>query len=79
VVITIIFTFVFAAAPSRSFQEGYQRLQGRLGLDLEQVAVLLAQGAVPNQSGEGEVEEVGSLAGVAGPGVGGAGAEEAAV
>lgn len=60
---------------------GAQAGQGerRGGVDLDEVAVFLAEGAVAGEGGEGEVEEGGGGAQLRGEGVGGAGAEEAAV
>lgn len=47
--------------------------------DLDEVAVFFAEGAVPDEGREGEVEEVGKGSRLGGPGVGGSGAAEAAV
>ncbi|KAG4218265.1 hypothetical protein PC116_g33255, partial [Phytophthora cactorum] len=57
-----------------------ERGQGaRVGLDLHEAAVLFAEGAVADERGEGEVQQVGEGAGLGGPGVRGAGAEEPSV
>lgn len=63
---------------------GGARLEGRelpvlAGVDLDEVAVLLAQGAVAGQGGEGKVGEGGDGAQLGRDGVGCAGAEDTAV
>lgn len=60
---------------------GAQAGQGerRSRVYLDEVAVFLAEGSVAREGGEGEVDEGGRGAQLRGEGVGGAGAEEAAV
>ena len=61
---------------SRPARQGRQRRRFGASVDLDDVRVLFAEGAVPQQSCEGEVEEGGGEAGFVRPGVGGTGAEK---